>query len=583
MKLNIPFRTRTSIIGLAFSLVLVTLNVNTSEAISFPETRKLTTSDAPFMISLWNYDPDTLVRTQRFCSGVMLDQVTFLTAAHCLKDNSNTVVIKNQNNQWERGETLMIYKYVLHPRYSALTTQNDIAVGIVNFKARDTQNILSSTLADQTFSKKSTYIYGWGLDQNQDDSGYLRRAKLNDFTNQGKKYFPKSFNSKTMIAAGSYNANERVFSGACYGDSGGPLISSNSKGLSVIGITSFIKGPDCDLRVPTIFTRVSYYKDFISKTRKELLEDFKNDETVSPELDEFSLPWNTTSSLNQIDSGETKYSVAPLQSGGYTGAADVNKISFQTWKNRDGYYPFAINVFMTSPIEACIEKQKGSWQVQVSLSSSQTVDLQFRVKPGTGCYTLDNTEFNRALLEIKPPAKEGCTAPAISPWGADSKTEIDSFSFYFDKGCLGTAKKIWIRIFHEVGESGDIEPGVDTWAGPFPTLQPGEVSASSNLGSYTAALDKASYRIGEVAYLTITGKDTSGNLVANGTKLANSVQELLVDFKPHIFRISPNSSDLSVNGRWTYELIISSIEGIFSGKVQLNNLQSQTVPYRVIK
>jgi hypothetical protein len=459
---------------IAITLVagLLTLFSQSASGISFPDKSRLQISESQNIISFWNYDPETYVRTEKFCTGVMLDDITFLTAAHCLQDNQYVTAVKNQNSKWERGESLMIYDYVIHPRYSESTIQNDLAIGILNFKARNTKNILNYTLASQSFVSNSTYIYGWGLDQNRKDSGYLNRAKLSDYSAQGKKYFPKSFNPKTMIAAGKYSQVERVFSGACYGDSGGPLFAETPKGKSVIGITSFIKGPNCDISAPTIFTRISYYKDFIKSERKKLIDNFEALGTISPNVDEFSLPWDAKESLPQFGNDESKYTLAPLQTGGGTGAADIKQIMFQTWKAEPGLYSFAINAYLTSPIESCVEKQKGSWLVQVSLTSAQKIDLQFRINPSSGCFKPDTTNFDIASLDITPPAAEVCKDPGVKPWSIAKTSIIDSFSFFLDKGCIGTSKSIWIRVKHEVDGSGDIEPGVDMWAGPFLTTQP---------------------------------------------------------------------------------------------------------------
>ena len=458
--------------GIVLVAILLFTTPPLASAISFPDKSRLQISEAQNIISLWNYDPDTFIRTEKFCTGVMLDEVTFLTAAHCLQDNEYVTAVKNQNSKWERGESLMIYDFVIHPRYSESTSQNDLAVGILNYKARNTKDIFNYTMANQNFVPKSTFIYGWGLDQNRRDSGYLNRARLQDYSAQGNRYFPKSFNPKTMIAAGKYNSNERIFAGACYGDSGGPLFAETLKGKSVIGISSFIKGPNCDVTAPTIFTRISYYKDFIKSERKRLIDKFEAEDTVSPSLNEFSLPWDTGETLQQFGNETSKYTLAPLQTGGGTGVADIKEIMFQTWKTDPGFYPFSINAYLTSPIESCIEKQKGSWLVQVALSSAQKVDLQFKIDPSSGCFKPDVTSFDLASLEITPPAEEVCKDPGVKPWSVGKTTVIDSFSFFLDKGCIGTAKRVWIRILHKVAESGDIEPGVDMWAGPFSTTQP---------------------------------------------------------------------------------------------------------------
>jgi V8-like Glu-specific endopeptidase len=122
-------------IMLIISTLVVGILVTPANAVSFPDVSRLQISESQNVISFWNYDPVTKVRTEKFCTGVMVDEITFVTAAHCLLNNRYFTAVKNQYSKWERGESLMIYSYVIHPRYSESTTQNDLAVGILNFKA----------------------------------------------------------------------------------------------------------------------------------------------------------------------------------------------------------------------------------------------------------------------------------------------------------------------------------------------------------------------------------------------------------------------------------------------------------------
>jgi len=48
--------------------------------------------------------------------------------------------------------------------------------------------------------------------------------------------------------------------GACYGDSGGPL----TVGSTLVGLVSFGYS-DCEAGFPTVFTRISHYRDWIAK------------------------------------------------------------------------------------------------------------------------------------------------------------------------------------------------------------------------------------------------------------------------------------------------------------------------------
>jgi chymotrypsin len=561
-----------------------------SQAVSFPENPQVKFSEAPFLLSLWTINPDTYERVDNFCSGVLIDERTFLTAAHCVSDKKPFVVVSNQASKSERGEVLSVFDYVIHPRYSKTTSLNDIAVGLLNFPARYKSDVWENTKKFSDFSKVSNQIFGWGLNQNEQDTRFPMSAKLNDFSKNGKKYF-KGFNIQTQIAAGKYNKIEKNFSGACFGDSGGPLVAYNKNKISVIGITSYISAKGCDVEIPTVFARVKYYKPFIEETVKTLIAKFNLDGTNFPNLDLVSLPPNSESYLTRYQGDNTFYSSAQLQKGGgVSPEVDMNSVMFQTYKTDSPQgYDYRIGVYLTNPVEACNERQKGNWLVQVATDSRQKIDFSFRINSRSGCYTPGEIVYDSETILTTPPAQGVCNDVGIVPWSPDeklaqSKTKIDSFSFYFMKACIGTAKKIWIRVDHEVDGRGDIEPGLDMWAGPFSAEIPGQTpSASTNISSFFAGLDKATYRIGEIAYLSITGRDSSGNLVGSGARLAQSDSDLNINFSPHIFRVTPKASDLSVNGKWVYELIISSTEGSFSGKVKLGTLAEQTVPYRVSK
>jgi hypothetical protein len=572
--------------------LIFTASILPAEAVSFPDNASVTVSDAPFLISLWTIDGDTYERKEKFCSGVLIDNRTFLTAAHCLTDDEPFVIVTNQSNKQERGEVLSVYGYKIHPRYSSTSGLNDIAVGVLNFPSRYNSTVWTNTKRNSNFSKSMNRIFGWGLDQNKLDTGFPMSARMDDLTKSGKKYF-KNFNPATQIAAGKYNKVEKIFSGACYGDSGGPLIANNSGQVSVIGITNYISSEGCDVEVPTVFARVKFYIPFIQSTKDSLLAQFNAQGTNLPKLDALSL-FPTTDKVLPGKGREDSYwtSVELQKGGGVSTEADVESVMLQSFKTENSsYYDYAINAYLSNPIEACVEKQKGEWLVQVALDSRQKVDFAFKINSGTGCYSRDTTIYDADNIIKTPPAQGVCNDVGVRPWNASdddsaSSTKIDAFSFFFFKACIGTSKKIWIRIDHTVNGRGDIEPGYDMWAGPFSTQIPGDLTnapSASNLSTFNATLDKASYKIGEVAYLTITGKDVSGLTLGSGVTLGKLESDVSIEFAPHVFRVNPKFSDSSVNGQWRYELIISSVEGRFTGKVKLGALPVVNVPYAVVK
>jgi secreted trypsin-like serine protease len=73
------------------------------------------------------------------------------------------------------------------------------------------------------------------------------------------KYFKKIMIDDNQVCAGTGDTD------VCFGDSGGPLMVMDEAGhWNVIGITSFGLGVCAEPGVPTVYTRVDKYLDWIN-------------------------------------------------------------------------------------------------------------------------------------------------------------------------------------------------------------------------------------------------------------------------------------------------------------------------------
>jgi len=106
--------------------------------------------------------------------------------------------------------------------------------------------------------------------------------------------------------------------------------------------------------------------------------------------------------------------------------------------------------------------------------------------------------------------------------------------------------------------------------------------------TWTASLDKASYKQGEIATLTITAKDYAGGVPAYGAVLSG----LSVALPNMTYVVQPSASDVETTPRagvWTYTYTVnngSSVAGSYNGavKVTVGSTSSQynkavTIPY----
>jgi hypothetical protein len=123
-------------------------------------------------------------------------------------------------------------------------------------------------------------------------------------------------------------------------------------------------------------------------------------------------------------------------------------------------------------------------------------------------------------------------------------------------------------------------------------------SCASTAYTYTASLDKASYKPGEIATLTITAKDSKGNLVfgpgadAAGDTAADSARSsLLGGTTLHAISggqmtavTAVNAADAFINGVKTYQFTVGTTEGSYAMSVNIPDIatdKAKTISYKI--
>ncbi|XP_054657753.1 cathepsin G-like [Grus americana] len=207
------------------------------------------------------------------CGGFLIRPDAVLSAAHCVagKKNVNITVTLGAHNINKNEPTQQVFHvghWVIHPKYSGYTSENDIMLLKLKPRAKLTKSVSYIPFArykERVEPGTTCHVAGWGwTSRSRDVTSVLMEADLKvQRENICEDSFKKYYLQQSMICAGDENGKKAAFRG----DSGGPLV-CNGKAH---GIVSY--GPQNSI-FPKVFTRVSYFERWIrAELRKFALQD----------------------------------------------------------------------------------------------------------------------------------------------------------------------------------------------------------------------------------------------------------------------------------------------------------------------
>lgn len=213
------------------------------------------------------------------CSGALVAPEWVLTAGHCASG------VRPETLRVEFGSTersvYRVAEVVAHETFFSMPEMDAFMAGYDLSLLRLVRPVIGieparlPTRNDDSF-RQDPRAYGYGLDENDDFRDRLgARRVIIEEGSWAKKLFGDDFRRRRQLSAyGVRSLGETVDptadtvversaidSAVCAGDSGGPLVASNGIRDAVVGIVSY--GPHCSTPYPSVYTRVSWFVDWI--------------------------------------------------------------------------------------------------------------------------------------------------------------------------------------------------------------------------------------------------------------------------------------------------------------------------------
>ncbi|XP_047115573.1 serine protease Hayan-like [Schistocerca piceifrons] len=207
------------------------------------------------------------------CAGSLISEQYVLTAAHCCNNRDRPAPVRvqlgtaNLSSSRAGSTRYGISDIVIHADYSRSSYRADIALLRLDRRASFSRTVSPACLYTRGGDPPAALIVtGWGATNplGTKQSRVLQEGTVRSLPfsrcQQYKQRFPEGLDS-SVICAGDPQGVVAI----CDGDSGGPLVAKEDTfTYSIVGITSIGPSP-CGGNIPSLYTRVSSYIDWIEK------------------------------------------------------------------------------------------------------------------------------------------------------------------------------------------------------------------------------------------------------------------------------------------------------------------------------
>lgn len=206
------------------------------------------------------------VGSASICTGTFISPTIILTAAHCVSEDKNDLIVRMGNSIFSEKEMIALSVVAVKKHENYQKTENDLALILVE----ENKNIAVIPVAlakeKDLSSKKMITLLGFGVNQIEESD--------DEFQGAGNLRSLKVSPSRVSIDQFTFSVDQSVGSGACHGDSGGPaFLMLPNRQFVLAGVASGVVQSDdeADCTNQSVYTNVSFYKSWILRSIEELM------------------------------------------------------------------------------------------------------------------------------------------------------------------------------------------------------------------------------------------------------------------------------------------------------------------------